>query len=254
MASESADEPCGQGDYVVGPGDCIHSIAAKALAVLKPGEAEPEQGLWQDIWQHGGNAELREKRKNAGTLLEGDRVTIPERAPLDPLAGKHHRMIVRAQYCALRLKLVGTHPRLNPASQVEGGDGLTFPPLADKPWEIVVGDYSVKGRTDADGLLEAKIPARATDGLLYIGAPGERICFALKLGSMPPASTVRGAQQRLAALGLGVGTSTQEGETEQGLDAATKSALSTFQSAAQLTVTGELDQATQDKLIEHFGI
>ncbi len=58
-------DPVGSGEYEVKSGECLSSIAKKTGR------------LWQTIWEHEANAELRETRKDPNVLATGDRLTIP---------------------------------------------------------------------------------------------------------------------------------------------------------------------------------
>ncbi len=70
----------------------------------------------------------------------------------------------------------------------------------------------------------------------------------LQLGNLDPISEVRGVKQRLANLGFDCGN-TNNDELNEDLEGA----LSAFQSAHDLDVTGEIDQATRDKLKDVHG-
>src|SRR4051812_15991652 len=53
-------------DYTVGENESVHSIAY-------------ENGFtWQTLWNHGKNAQLKQKRQDPDTLLAGDILHIPD--------------------------------------------------------------------------------------------------------------------------------------------------------------------------------
>jgi peptidoglycan hydrolase-like protein with peptidoglycan-binding domain len=78
------------------------------------------------------------------------------------------------------------------------------------------------------------------------GTPRERR-YPLDLGRLDPASTVPGAADRLNNLGFGDGSRPEEPTPEF------EEAVSNFQRARKLQVTGKLDAATQEELRKAHG-
>jgi type VI secretion system secreted protein VgrG len=121
---------------------------------------------------------------------------------------------------------------------------------ADKPYALTVGSETVRGRTDARGLVEEDIPPAATEATLRLfleeGEQAGSLDWQLVLGGLDPPQTVSGAQARLNNLGFYCG------DVSGQLDPRTREALTSFQLANNLPATGELDATTSDRLaVEH---
>jgi N-acetylmuramoyl-L-alanine amidase len=213
--------PVGSGDYIVKEGDCICSIA------------EGSGHFWETIWNEPANAELKNKRADPNVLLPGDKVTVPPlREKQESVASEqHHKFKRKGVPSKLRLQLLnGTEPRANLEYRLD-----------------VDGDLR-SGSTDGDGYIDEWIPGTARSAILFLtNEDGEEERFELALGHTEPADSFRGVQQRLLNLGFDVTLS-------GALDPATIAALADFQAANGLTVTGEADKATKDKLKEVHGI
>jgi len=199
--------------YVVQQGDCISSIA-------------DQEGLLPDtLWN--ANPELKAKRKNPNALFPGDEVKIPDKnlktvsVPTD-------------QTHVFVLKRVPTKFRL----VVERYEH----PLANKKYILTIGSQVYHGTTNASGLLEVTLEPTASSGLLQI--PSERFECELEFGSLDPVDEISGAQARLQNLGYYHGEIT--GEMNEDL----REAVQFFQSDFDLPVTGDLDGATHQKMLE----
>jgi hypothetical protein len=92
----------------------------------------------------------------------------------------------------------------------------------------------VSGRTDGDGYLEQAISPTAQSGTLRVGEGTTRDVHALNFGTVDPVETDTGVTGRLADLGYGGDDSTE--------------ALKAFQKREGLTVSGEADDATKNRL------
>jgi Putative peptidoglycan binding domain len=204
--------PLGTGSHVVREGECLLSIAYQ------------HGFLWKTIWNLPANAQLRQKRKDPGQLVVGDRIMIPERAKKEVQAAtdKRHRFVKRAVPAKLRLV-------------VEYEDE----PVSNAAYVLLIDGSILEGRTDDQGLLEASIPPDASEGILEING----LHFELLLGALDPSSEDVGIQQRLANLGF------YHGEIDGRVGPLTREAISTFQARAGLDVTGELDDVTLGKLM-----
>jgi hypothetical protein len=220
MADDCA--PAGQGDYVVQQGDSIVSIACAA-------------GLLPDtVWNDAANAALKEARKNGELLLPGDRLTVTPIRPkqLDRAAGQRHVFRRKNVPATVTLFLLDD----------EGA------PFAGKKYEVSIEEKVHSGTTGEDGKIEVPIEPSSRDGELKVwvdepGLPSPWTCE-LRLGELYPIDHTIGVQQRLSNLGLYAGD--LDGETGP----ATKAAISAFQAEQKLTASGEIDQATRDKLVE----
>lgn len=211
--------------HVVKRGECLSTIAR-------------QHGFaWQTLYDAPQNAALRRRRPNPNVLREGDVVVIPPRVPVGgPAAtGRLHDFTVRSERERLRVVLR------------DDGDA----PLADMAWRLTIERFEAEGRTDADGLLEAWIPAHAHHGSVRLwprdadaGDVTRGFVIELALGALDPIDTVTGLQARLNNLGLRAGP-------EDGVHGPrTTRALRRFQRAHRLAVTGELDDATRAALAE----
>jgi hypothetical protein len=204
--------PVGNGNYEVQQGDCIESIA------------HAHGFFWQTIWNHPNNLDLKNARKNPNVLQEGDRVFVPDLRPKQESGAtdKRHKFKRKGVPSKLRLVLMDDdQPRANAEYKLE----------IDGTWS--------SGRTDADGVIEHRIPPNAQRGKLIIGTEGEE--YELKLGNMDPVSEITGVQSRLNNLGFGCAITGQ-------LDKQTRNAILAFQAKHGIPGTGQPDAVTQQQL------
>jgi hypothetical protein len=201
--------------YVIRQGDCISSIA------------EQRGMLPETLWD--GNPELKAKRQNPNVLLPGDELTIPEKRIKEyPAATDQCHQFVR--------KGVPTRFRVVLERYQQ--------PLANRQYILTVEGRIYNGKTSDTGLLEIDLPARARTGLLKI--PEEQLECELQFGWLDPLDEITGAQARLQ--NLGYYHDDLNGEMNDDLE----EALEVFQSDFGLPVTGELDDATKQKVLaEH---
>lgn len=202
-------------------GDCVASIAAK-------------KGYeWERVWKDGGNAELRESRKDPFVLLPGDEVATPEpkekseECPTD----RKHNFVLNTGPVRFRVVLI------------DGEDK----PFSGQPYELKIDEVGFKGKTDGSGGVEHEISPSAKEGHLVVGTGAKKREYYLQLGHLDPLDTVSGAQGRLFDLGY------YDGAVNGKMDGHTRSALLAFQDKYKVPATGENDKATQDKLKERFG-
>jgi N-acetylmuramoyl-L-alanine amidase len=169
-------QPIGQGDHVVEQGESIYSIACATGHV------------WETIWQHDKNQELRNAR-TPGTLLPGDKVFVPPIKHKTAIAytDRCNRFVVKNRMIDFRVKLFDA-------------DGE---PLGDEPFTFVVNNRCIQGNTDSDGVVTARISANATNGKLTLDRTGE--CYDLCFGYLDPPNSVAGVQARLNNLGFSCG-------------------------------------------------
>jgi hypothetical protein len=209
----------GQGDHVVGEGECISSIA------LETGH------FWETIWDDSANSELREIRQDPNVILPGDRVTIAEIRPkvVSKETEMRHRFVRRGEPARLRIRVL-----------MEDDE-----PRANQPYTLEIDGQTHEGTTDPEGQLEVPIPATAGRGRLTVGP--DNAVFNLALGRVDPISELSGVQGRLNNLGYNVGP------TDGELGSRTRAALKHFQRRNNLEPTGRPDQATRDRLREAHG-
>ena len=218
-AEEPADAgPVGEGEHVVGPGECISSIA-KQLGFL-----------WETLWDDPANAALKSARENPNVLRPGDRVALPAKnVKTEPGETEmRHRFVRKGEPTKLRLRLLDQDQ-----------------PRANEAYTLDIDGQVYSGTTDANGRLEQVIPAKATTGKLKVGQDEDE--YVLELGQIDPVSSITGVQARLNNLGYSCGA------VDGVLGPRTKLALRTFQKDYQLSESGTPDEATRDKLAELHG-
>jgi hypothetical protein len=205
-------------NYRVQQGDCMSSIAA----------AYGFQD-WKAIYNHPDNADLKEKRKDPNILFPGDRVVIPDiqTKDVDEPVEVRHTFVLKREKVMLRIVL-------------KDGNGK---PYASKNYKLTVDGNETKGSTDGDGLLEEKIPAGAEGGELILFTDGGEddtgVLFTLDLGHLDPVEEDSGVIARLHNLGYDF----DEDDPDE-----LKNALVSFQNKNSLDESGEIDDATRNKL------
>lgn len=261
-------------DYLVETGDCVSSIAY-------------ENGFfWETIWNHPKNANLKSERKDPNILKEGDVVFVPDLTvkQLDRATDKRHTFVRKGAPAKLRFRIM-EEPKPNqskPAAGTSasgGGGGSTFldkaasgaqqaiglpaasgstkefeepdeeptsiqdQPRKGVPYVLLIDGNVTTGKTDNDGRIELTIPPNARSGTLTLdpGTLKERV-IPLNLGHLNPITDVSGVSQRLNNLGFPCG----DGSDEEALTGALKA----FQEKSGLQVTGNVDDATRNKLRE----
>jgi N-acetylmuramoyl-L-alanine amidase len=245
------DRPVGQGDWVVGAGDCMSSIAKQS------------GHFWETLWNLGENAELKRVRKNPNTLRPGDLVTVPPiRIKYDPGAtAMRHNFRLKGEPSKLRLRILkperwkqtqGGPPPDHEGLLCTDGDADAKPepiePMADTPYILDIDGKITRGRTDGDGKLELSIPGDARSGKLTL-APGtpDELKIPLQLGVLAPYDTILGIRQRLVNLAYACAPGGED--MTEDLEAA----ILLFQARFKLQRTGEPDGPTRDKVKEVHG-
>ena len=207
----------GGGNYVVRPGDCLSSIAARF-------------GFrWQTLWELSENAALRRIRKDPNILLPGDKLTIPDlrKKELERPTDQRHRFVVKnlRVKCVMRFKEDG-----------ESRAGERYSLCVDGNWQ--------EGTLDGDGTLTAWIPPEAKSGKLILDGTEE---IPLNFGTLDPVTEVSGVQGRLFNLGF------SPGPIDGFWGPQTAAAVRDFQEARGLRRTGKIDDATKAALVEAHG-
>jgi hypothetical protein len=200
-------------DYVVQQGDCISSIAATYGF------------FWQTLWK--ANPDLQQLRKNPNVLLPGDVVEIPEKVIREESCSTNrlHKFVKKGTPAKFRLIV----ERFNI-------------PLANRSYILELDGKVYEGKTDQTGLLEVNIDPLARAG--HLRMPEDGLECALELGNLDPVEEMIGVQQRLQNLGF------YSGALDGVMNEEMADALAAFQSSVDLEGTGELDDATRDKLFQ----
>lgn len=203
--------------HKVKAGECISSIATQYGF------------LWETLWNHPDNATLKSERGSADVLQPGDLVVIPEKSSKKVAAATEQRH---------QFKLKGTPAMLRLCLQCDGK------PRANEDYTLNIDGRFISGKLDGQGKLEVAIPPKASSAQLRVGP--KRDLYVLNLGHIDPIDQIAGVQQRLANLGFGC-------KVNGSLDAATEAALRSFQEKQGLSVTGQIDDATKQKLQAAYG-
>lgn len=205
-------------EYVVQQGDYLGSIA-KRFGISD----------YRAIWNHPENAALRQRRGNPNVLFPGDRVFVPERDARseDAASDQRHRFSLAAPRLKLRLELRDAYGQA----------------LADRDGQLEVEGVTQAVRTDAQGRLEAPLPAGAQLARLRVG---ER-SWELHIGELDPVTEASGWRQRLGNLGYPAGSS------DDADDPALKRAVEEFQCDQGLAVDGICGPLTQARLVKVHG-
>ncbi len=179
------------------------------------------------LWDHPQNAELKRRRGNSNILYPGDEVFIPETELKEiPCAtDKRHTFCCQSRKVEIKLRF-----------RKRGA------PKADERYVLTVGNFTARGTLDSDGCLRVKVPIGEERGTLLLGRPGHEQKYTLQIGHMDPLDEVQGIRKRLKNMGY------YSGPAGESNDAATRSALARFQGVNGLQVTGEIDDATRERL------
>jgi len=201
--------------HTVRPGDCLSKLAA-------------DHGFsdYRVIYNHPNNAELKKKRPNPHVIKPGDQIFIPERDTnvAECPTGKVHSFQVKLP----RAKI---HVYIRDAGV----------PYGNKKYKLSVGRRVVSGKTDKEGLVEASVPAKATEATLTF--EDDKLVFHLRLGNLDPLKEVSGVKGRLNNLGFFCGSGDD-------VDAETEEAIRRFQEHHGMDVSGEIDDFMREKLRE----
>jgi hypothetical protein len=217
--------------------------------------------MWSTVWDHPKNSSLKTLRKTTKTLFPGDIVHIPdlvERRESCATEAKHTFRKL-GEKCKLQLTLM---KEADPSEEKDEDSSADYSELVEAkvPSGPPVPDAGVKyslyidkvhitsSETDSDGRFSEEIPADAKTGKLVLnqGQAIERT-INLNLGQMDPLDELQGACKRLFNLGYPCPINKNEYNDE------IRFAIQCFQRDNELTVSGEMDSATTDKLKEVFG-
>ncbi len=165
--------------HVVVEGDCISSLAHRCGFI------------WETIWYHPDNEDLRQRRKDPNILNPGDIVVIPDRQ-LKQVPGdteKKHRFKKMGEPVYLNLRLID----------------LNREPRANLDYRLDIDGAWHSGSTDDDGGIRVSIPPNARRAVLFIGDDADSEDYEeyeIDLGYVDPITETTGVQTRLRNLGL----------------------------------------------------
>lgn len=205
-----------------GSGDCISSIAF-------------EEGFFPGtLWNHPENAHLKKDTDYSTVLAEGEMVYVPS------LRDKSHGVGTDARH---RFKRHGVPEKVCIRFLDEYGK-----PRSGVPYEFETTSGLKNGATDGEGALTEFIRPNEMTAVLTLETAKGPEKYVLDLGHLRPRSLEEGAKSRLMQLGYWPGVPDESREKEQ-----FRLAVSAFQLAEDLPLTGELDSATLAQLKTIFG-
>jgi hypothetical protein len=202
--------------HTVGTGDCLLSIAE-------------EYGLlWETIWEHPQNAELKRLRQDPNVLGPGDQLFVPEKRikETSKATDQTHKFVRKGTPAKVRLQLLDFERK----------------PRTGLKYKADVDGVTSQGTTDGDGMVEVYVKPGARTAKLTLFAPRGTEQFELDLGHVDPIEEETGVKERLENLGFHC-----DGEE------ALRNAMLAFQKEHQLTETGQIDDATRAKLKQVHG-
>ena len=202
--------------HKVKQGECIASIASQFG--FFPGT----------IWDDAENSTLKKDRQDPNVLQPDDEVFIPDkRGRSESLATEErHRFLRKGVPEKFRLRLT-----------------LYGKPRAKLAYTLIVDGLHKPGETDNDGMIDEFIPPESKTGKLIVNDDEE---YAIQFGGLDPVDSKSGGTERLINLGF-----LDRDDTED--SAAMIDALREFQFKYGIEVSGNLDDATAQKLVETHG-
>ena len=211
--------------HTIEQGECLAEIA------LMYGFASGTQ-----LYHHPDNEALRRKRPDPNLLLPGDRIAIP-----DP----DQKTVPASTESLHRFKKVGLTKPLR--VELRDPEENRF---AQREYELrvpksngVKGDnLMIKGKLDAEGRLEERVPVDAKKAVLIVFLEDQDYELDLLIDHLDPVDEPTGIQGRLKNLGFDCGP------VDGKVGPRTRDALRAYQAKKGLAVTGEANQETQDAL------
>lgn len=235
-------------DHTVREGESIMSLAQK-------------NGLfWETVWNHPKNSSLRESRKDPDVIFPGDVVHIPDKEKKEEACATDQAHRFRAKGTPAKFIMVVLErpqneekveqPADKPGEYVEPEvEVIEDQPCANAPYVLYADSVMIKeGTTDADGKMEASIPASASKGrlVLFPGTEKEQT-INLNWSHMDPISETAGVCKRLNNLGYFCPDDADDESADL------RAALRAFQRQNDLELTGKADDATRARLEELYG-
>jgi Putative peptidoglycan binding domain len=187
---------------------------------------------YHTIWNDSHNQELKQQRKDPHVLYPGDALYIPDKVKRteDRPSGKTHVFQVASKKLMLRLKL-------------HDFDNV---PMPNMKCELEVDGRKYQLTSDGDGMIKSEISKTVENGMLRV--PDLELELPLKIGHLDPHDQDSGWMARLINLGY-VPKLKSDSDAPQ-----LSYAIEEFQCDQKLKVTGEMDDATRNKLKELHGL
>jgi hypothetical protein len=210
--------------YIVRQGDYL----AK-LAFVKGFDAD-------EVWNDPANEELKKRRGDADILAPGDILYVPDKQAEEAPIQKGQENSYAASVPKIKVKL-----QLQSSGE----------PLAGKAYHIEGLGDEVKGSTEGDGGVSFEAPVTIREVALVLDESGTR--YEIRIGDLDPHDELSGIRTRLAHLGYMEQIDGRGDYDEDALKHIAALALSAFQSAQGIDVTGQPDDATLAALVKAHG-
>ncbi len=184
----------------------------------------------------GANGELKEVRKDPDMLQAGDILMVPDepKKELDLKAEQENNFVATVPKIAVSLAVTDDEE-----------------PLADEAYVVEgLGDDEER-TTDADGFVSFEAPVHVRE--VTVKFVNVDLAFRVGIGELDPIDTDAGVRMRLTQLGFYGPKLAGADRYVAKSDAQLAAAIAAFQGAQGLDVTGEMDDATRDKLLEVHG-
>ena len=186
---------------------------------------------YKRIWDHGQNAELKNKRQNPNVLFPGDRLFIPdkEEKKIPKQTEKKHPFKLKGEKLKLRLVLEDEYEK----------------PIANAPCLLHLESNILELTTDGKGKIEKEIPADVQHARLIIKTNEtclDDLIIPIEIGHLDPVAELTGQQARLTNLGY------YTGPVEALVGPLFLLAVEEFQCEHGLSVDGICGPQTQSKL------
>jgi hypothetical protein len=206
--------------YIAQKNDCMASIAAKFGF-----------GDYKLIYDDALNADLKTKRPNPNLLCAGDKVMIPDRQLKEESCAtdQKHVFELKRQKTKLRIQLKDDKDQF----------------LADKKYELKLGDLLIEDSTDGQGFIEQEIDPRLTSGKLKVFTGDEKLkvlVWDIAIGQLEPPDTDRGVQHRLKNLGY------YFGPLNGNIDDKTQSSVEAYKGDSGMTKDKTVDDPLKNTL------
>ncbi len=188
------------------------------------------------VWNHPGNAELKELRKNPNVLFDGDVLFIPDKEQKQESGATTQRHTYEISMSQLMLNLV-----LEDSYEK---------PIAGAPVYLTLGEKVCNMTSDANGKVQQVIPMDVQQCNLLIKSDATAYSdefFNVMVGYLDPIDTLSGQSARLNNLGYFAGTPNDANDPDF------QSAVQEFQCDHNLTVDGDPGPVTQSKLKQVHG-
>jgi hypothetical protein len=197
--------------------------------------------FWKDIWEHGENSALKEKRKDPNVLFAQDDIFIPEKVKKTVSKGSESEHVFKRKGEPSKFKM-----RLLALDK----------PRKNENYVLKVAGKLIQGTTDGDGKLEHFIPGNAKSAQLIL-RDGQEI-MNLTLGGLDPLDLATGVVQRLNNLGYKTGGASAKAgvlakdafSDQKKLSKKLVNAIKTFQADNNLEQTGQIDDKVLSLLKE----